>query len=76
MGKVEVTNNTKTGGVGFCSLLTILFIGLKLTNKIDWSWVWVVSPLWLPLVVIIGITVVFLLGAVLYSLVTTNNKKK
>jgi hypothetical protein len=29
----------------FANLLTTLFIGLKLTNHIDWSWVWVVSPL-------------------------------
>jgi hypothetical protein len=29
----------------FLSLLTILFVGLKLTNHIDWSWWWVMSPL-------------------------------
>jgi hypothetical protein len=28
-------------------LLTVLFIGLKLTNHIDWSWAWVLSPLWI-----------------------------
>lgn len=28
-------------------LLTILFVGLKLTNCIDWSWWWVLSPLWI-----------------------------
>ena len=31
------------------TLLTILFIGLKLTNHINWSWWWVLSPLWIPL---------------------------
>lgn len=30
------------------SLLLILFIGLKLTNNIDWSWWWVLSPIWIP----------------------------
>ena len=29
-------------------LLTILFVALKLTNSIDWSWWWVLSPLWIP----------------------------
>lgn len=29
------------------TLLTVLFIGLKLTGYIDWSWVWVLSPLWI-----------------------------
>ena len=33
-------------GPGFLSLLALLFIGLKLTGHIDWSWVWVLSPLW------------------------------
>lgn len=29
----------------FAMLLTVLFIGLKLTNYIDWSWFWVLSPM-------------------------------
>jgi hypothetical protein len=28
-------------------LLTVLFIGLKLTNNITWSWIWILSPLWI-----------------------------
>jgi hypothetical protein len=30
----------------FASILTTLFIGLKLTDYIDWSWWWILSPLW------------------------------
>ena len=33
--------------IGFLGLLGILFIGLKLTHTIDWSWLWVLSPLWI-----------------------------
>jgi len=40
-------NNTSSGGVGFLGLLTILFIGLKLTGYITWSWLWVLSPIWI-----------------------------
>jgi len=36
-----------SGGVGFTGLLTVLFIGLKLGGVIDWSWWWVLSPLWI-----------------------------
>ena len=36
----------RRGGAGFLSLLALLFIGLKLTGHIEWSWVWVLSPLW------------------------------
>lgn len=39
--------NSKRNGIGFTGLLQILFIGLKLTGFIDWSWLWVLSPLWL-----------------------------
>lgn len=34
----------KTGGMSFGKMLTVLFIGLKLTNNISWSWFWVLSP--------------------------------
>lgn len=53
-------NNSKTsssGGISFFGMLAILFIGLKLTGYVSWSWWWVLSPLWLPLTVV----VVFLL---------------
>ena len=41
---------------GFVSLLTILFITLKLLNIITWSWLWVLSPLWIS--AILGIIVI------------------
>jgi hypothetical protein len=37
----------------FTSLLAVLFIGLKLTGYIDWSWWWVLSPLWIPLAIVL-----------------------
>ncbi len=40
--------------VGFFSLLTLVFITLKLTGVITWSWWFVLAPLWLP----VGITIV------------------
>ena len=46
-------NNSSNGGIGFCGLLTIVFIVLKLTNYIDWSWWWVLSPLWIPFIIVI-----------------------
>jgi hypothetical protein len=35
--------------MNFWSLLTVLFIGLKLANIIDWSWFWVLSPILIPI---------------------------
>lgn len=43
-------NNSRGVGIGFCGMLTILFIGLKLTNHINWSWFWVLSPMLIPLI--------------------------
>jgi hypothetical protein len=45
-----MSDNTQTvsGGIGFTGLLTIVFIVLKLTHVIAWSWWWVWSPLWIP----------------------------
>lgn len=45
-----------SGGIGFVGLLTILFVGLKLTGYMAWSWVWVLSPLWISL----GIFILFI----------------
>jgi len=40
-------NSTATGGgISFCGLLFIVFLVLKLTHVIDWSWWWVTAPLW------------------------------
>lgn len=61
MAKVE-----RSGGVSFCGLLTVLFIGLKLTGYITWPWLWVVSPLWLPLAIVLAVlAVVWVLAVVL-----------
>lgn len=46
--------------IGFLGLLTLLFIGLKLTGYIAWSWVWVLAPIWIPF--IIALVMVLFLG--------------
>lgn len=55
MEKNEVT----TGSGWFSLALTLVFITLKLTDQIDWSWWWVLAPLWIPWVIIIAVLVVF-----------------
>lgn len=53
---------------GLPVLLTVLFVGLKLTNYIDWSWWWVVSPIWIGL----SIAFVFWLMALIILLLASN----
>ncbi len=51
-------NESKSsGGIGFVGLLTLLFIGLKLTDYIDWSWWWVLSPIWITFIIVAAIIV-------------------
>lgn len=38
--------------------LLLLFIGLKLSHIIDWSWVWVLAPLWISFIYVVGLSVV------------------
>lgn len=47
-----------SGGIGFGGLLALLFIGLKLTGYINWSWWWVLAPIWIPLAIVLAIGVV------------------
>ena len=49
---------TKSGGVSFAGLLFLLFLGLKLTNQIDWSWWWVLSPIWISILLVVVIIIV------------------
>lgn len=48
------SNNTSSsgGGIGFIGLLTIVFITLKLTGFITWSWLWVLSPIWISATIV------------------------
>lgn len=45
------------GGIGFCGLLAVAFIVLKLLGVIKWSWLWVFAPLWLPTAIVILVIV-------------------
>lgn len=59
----KTTGSTQSGGIGFCGALAIVFIALKLTGNIDWSWWWVLSPLWIPAAFAAAIVVLILLVA-------------
>jgi Flp pilus assembly protein TadB len=62
---VQVNNNSNNGGIGFLGLLTIVFVTLKLTGHIAWSWWWVLAPLWGPLGLVLAAVLLFLVWMVL-----------
>ena len=56
-----MNNNNSSGGIGFCGLLTIVFIVLKLLKVISWSWLWVLAPLWIPIAILIVLFIIALI---------------
>jgi hypothetical protein len=58
--KVREAKTVRSGGIGFCGLLAIVFIALKLAGigaVATWSWWWVLSPLWIPFALVLGIAI-------------------
>ena len=53
-------NDARDIGISFFELLTIVFVVLKLTNVINWSWWWVLSPIWIPISLAIIVFLLFL----------------
>lgn len=57
---MENKNITRSGGAAFIELLTIVFITLKLCGVISWSWIWVLSPLWISIIILIILIIVLM----------------
>jgi len=47
------------GGIGFAGLLAVAFIVLKLTGFIDWSWWWVLSPIWISVSIVVLLAIIY-----------------
>lgn len=59
MTRDNVSSNTSVGGgIGLAGVLGVVFIVLKLVGVINWSWVWVLAPFWIPLAIAVLILVV------------------
>ena len=52
-----MSDKNQSVGLGFYGALQILFIGLKLGKVIDWSWVWVMSPILIPLAIMVILSI-------------------
>ena len=65
-------SNNKTeisiGGLSFSSLLFIVFLVLKLTGVITWSWWWVTAPLWGGIALVLGALLLLLLGLLIWKI--------
>lgn len=70
-------SSESSGGITFVGLLTIVFITLKLCNVIDWSWWWVLSPLWIPFACVAVFACVIAIGWLVHVIfVAVRNARK
>jgi hypothetical protein len=56
-------DNKGSNGIGFSTILFLIFLTLKLGGwgeVATWSWWWVCSPLWIPLILVVGILIIYL----------------
>lgn len=58
-----MSESSGSTGIGFFGLLTIVFIVLKLCNVINWSWVWVLSPIWISVIILVVVVIIYLIVA-------------
>ena len=61
-------SSSSSSGISFTGALTILFIGLKLTNVITWSWLWVLSPIWISFLIGLAFVIILLIAAIVAGL--------
>lgn len=61
--------NAKRMGMSFLEVLQLIFIVLKLCKVIKWSWIWVLSPSWIPLIIVV-------IALIIYKVIYAISKKK
>jgi len=62
------SGSSSSGGLGLCSVLFLIFLVLKLTGVIGWSWWWITCPLWAGLALVFGVIGIIMLFALIASL--------
>ena len=73
------SKKSSSSGIGLTGVLFVVFLVLKLTGNIDWSWWWVTSPLWIPFAIavsVVGIAVIILIIALSLGMSVEDIKEK
>lgn len=61
-------NVVGVGSISFASLLGIVFIVLKLTGVINWSWWWVLTPIWAPILFVMGVWAAYIFALIIKAI--------
>lgn len=68
-----MSTQTTSQGTSIVTLLTVAFVVLKLTKVIDWSWWWVLSPIWISFSFVILVALIVAIPALIQK---RKNRKK
>ena len=60
-----MASKSSSSGISLTGVLFVLFLVLKLTGNIDWSWWWVTSPLWIPVVLAFSFLIILMFSVIL-----------
>ena len=59
--------NNNSGGIGICGAMFIVFLVLKLTGTVGWSWWWITAPLWIPMGVVVASLLFLALVVIIFA---------
>lgn len=68
----EIKVRTSSSSIGLGAILFVVFLILKLTGHIDWSWVWVLAPIWVPAAFVLSILVIPIIAVFIIALIVRN----
>lgn len=61
------SNKVSYSGIGFTGVLTVAFVILKLCGIINWSWIWVLSPIWIEIALVV---LILLIGVIIATIIS------
>ena len=63
------SSSSSSGGIGVLGLLGVVFVTLKLTNVIDWSWWYVTMPFWGGIALVLLVIAAFAVGGLIAGII-------
>ena len=76
MATINKETTSSIVSLNFLEALFLLFLGLKLGNVIDWSWWWVFAPIWIPIVLVVGIIGIMAIVVMVGALIAKGKEQK
>ena len=70
-----MSNSKESNGIGLAGILFIVFLVLKLTGNITWSWWWITSPIWIPVALFVSFFTITVIIVYIFLIIGGSNAK-